>query len=358
MSKRCGAWICLFCLSLVSGGAQQNRLKQFEPAASVQVGGADHRITLDVVVTDKAGKAVPGLEQRDFTLLDNKHPQQILSFHAVDGGAAAAEPPVDVILVLDELNPPFAGVAVERTAVEKYLRRNSGQLPVPVSLAFLTDTGTVRRGPSRDGNALATVLNNEGAGQTRTRESPGSLENVRLVSIQALGRLIAGEIGRPGRKLMVWVSPGWPISSGVLVSEYQADLFDTAVALSDGLRTARVTLYHVNAWGVGEDRLRMIEYTPYLEGAKKPGQVEMGNLGLQVLAHQSGGLTLNANNDAEGQIAACIAEASSFYTLAFDGLAGKAPIEYHSLELKLDKPGLTTRTRTGYYARPEPARAH
>lgn len=66
MNTRCLAWLYLFCFSLSSGLAQQNR-----------------QITLDVVVTDKSGKPVAGLQQQDFTLLDNKEPNKILSFNAV-----------------------------------------------------------------------------------------------------------------------------------------------------------------------------------------------------------------------------------------------------------------------------------
>jgi hypothetical protein len=40
---------------------------------------------LDVLVTDISGRPVAGLEQKDFTLLDNKKPRPILSFRAVDG---------------------------------------------------------------------------------------------------------------------------------------------------------------------------------------------------------------------------------------------------------------------------------
>ena len=47
--------------------------------------GAD-RIFLDVIVTPKSGPPVSGLQRQDFTLLDNKVPQTITSFQAVDGG--------------------------------------------------------------------------------------------------------------------------------------------------------------------------------------------------------------------------------------------------------------------------------
>ena len=53
------------------------------------------------------------------------------------------------------------------------------------------------------------------------------------------------------------------------------------------------------------------------------------------------------------EIATCVADANTYYVLALDGLAGDGPNEYHALEVKLDKPGLTARTRSGYYAQPE-----
>ena len=48
-------------------------------------------IHLDVVVTEKSGAPVSGLQLEDFTLLDNNVPQTITSFEAVDGRQAHAE---------------------------------------------------------------------------------------------------------------------------------------------------------------------------------------------------------------------------------------------------------------------------
>lgn len=44
--------------------------------------GSD-KIYLDVVVTPKSGPPVTGLQQQDFTILDNKAPRPIISFRAV-----------------------------------------------------------------------------------------------------------------------------------------------------------------------------------------------------------------------------------------------------------------------------------
>src|SRR6201996_928091 len=58
---------------------------------------AEGQIKLDVLVTDDSGRPVAGLEQKDFELLDNKKPQPLLSFRALDGlvGAGPGEPPVE-----------------------------------------------------------------------------------------------------------------------------------------------------------------------------------------------------------------------------------------------------------------------
>jgi hypothetical protein len=98
--------------------------------------------------------------------------------------------------------------------------------------------------------------------------------------------------------------------------------------------------------------IRTVEYMGFSKGVKSARQTEYGHLALQVLATQSGGRVLNSSNDVAGEMATCVADASGFYVLSFDGLPGDGPNEYHALDIELDKPGLTARTRSGYYAQP------
>ena len=58
------------------------------------------KIYLDVVVTPRSGPPVTGLQQEDFTILDNNVPQTITSFEVVDGRQARG----DVVLVIDAVN--------------------------------------------------------------------------------------------------------------------------------------------------------------------------------------------------------------------------------------------------------------
>ena len=113
-----------------------------------------------------------------------------------------------------------------------------------------------------------------------------------------------------------------------------------------------ITLYNVDPWGSTEDELQRIAYEQFLKGAKNAGQAQLGSLGLQVLAYQSGGRILNGSNDVAGEIATCAMDGTAFYVLSFDALPGDGPNEYHELEIKIDKPKLTVRSPSGYYAQP------
>src|ERR1700722_1359935 len=104
--------------------------------------------SLDVVVTDKSGTPVSGLELKDFTVLDNNQPAKILSFHE-SGAGPQVDPPVEVILLIDKVNLDFKEVAFVRQEVEKFLGQNAGHLAQPVSLFVLTNQGLdVQQQPS------------------------------------------------------------------------------------------------------------------------------------------------------------------------------------------------------------------
>jgi VWFA-related protein len=301
---------------------------------------------------------VSGLQQRDFTLLDDKQPQTIVSFQAVDG-SSKADPPQQVILLVDAVNTSYQGVVFEREQLQKFLRQNGGQLPLPMSLLLLADkSAQIQPVPSRDGNALAASLDSNSIGLrsiTRSQGFYGGVERVQI-SLLALQKLASYEQTQPGRKLVIWLSPGWPMLSGPnvqLSAKAQQGLFNTIVSLSAALRAARVTLYSIDPLGMADaGSLRIVYYKSFLKGVSSPSKVQSGDLGLQVVAAQSGGQVLNSSNDLTSLIGSCLADAKSFYTLSFTSPPADGPNDYHSLQVKISKPGLTARTRTGYYAQP------
>ncbi len=337
----------LVLLSILSGAvlfAQQN----LPPT-----GSNASRINLDVVVTPKSGPPVANLEQQDFTVFDNKTLQHITSFQARDG----SHDPIHVIILVDAVNSTYQNIAWDRGEIGKFLRANGGHLSQPTSLALFTDTGTqVQQGFLTDGNELATALDNFAIGLRNVRRSSQWQASDRFqLSMNALNQLVEHEGSLPGRKMIFWVSPGWPLLSGPgihLDGKQQNQLFSNIVGLSTQLRQARITLYSVDPLGANEGVGRTFYYQDFLKGVGKPGQVSIGDLSLQVLATQTGGLALTSSNDIVSQLQKCYADTQAYYELSFDPPPADHRDEYHSLIVQVSKPGLTARTRTGYYAQP------
>ena len=343
--------------------------RQESPAASGQQGtppaqpaspsrqAAHGRMYLDVVVAPKSGVPVSGLEPQDFTLLDNKVPQTITSFEALGGSRA----PIEVILVMDTINTGYEHVAYERDQIDKFLRIDGGRLAHPTTLAIVTDTGSqMQEEFTNDGNELATVLDQQTVALRTIRRSAGfyGADERFQLSISALSRLVAHEAQRPGRKLIFWLSPGWPYLSGpeVLLEEKQErQIFSDIVGLSTGLQQGHITLYSIDPLGTEDVSGRTFYYEAFLKGVSKPSQAQLGNLALQVLATQSGGLVLYSSNDTSGLLQKCLADTQSYYEISFEPQVSRGPDEYHHLEIRLAKHGLTARTRQGYYAQPIPA---
>ncbi|NYF78197.1 VWA domain-containing protein [Granulicella arctica] len=324
------------------------------PAASHS---ADHRITLDVVVKDKAGNLISGLHQQDFAVLNDKKPQEIASFRAVSG--ATPNDPVKIILLVDEVNASFQSVAFGRDAIEKFLRQNGGQLSHPVSMIFFSDTDTqVLNGASRDGNALIAAFEQHVTKLRTLRRSAGfygAVDRFQL-SITNLNSIAVREQAEPGRKILIWISPGWPYLSGPhvnLSSNEQRRLFGSIVALNTSLRRAQIALYSIDPLGTADaGGFRTFYYESFLKGVALPKDAEAGNLSLQVIATQSGGRVLNSNNDVAALISSAAAEANSYYVLTIDSPPAEHPDEYHAIQVKIEQPGLIAQTRTGYYANP------
>ena len=331
------------------------------PGASVRP-AAPSTITLDVVARDHGGAPVSGLTQADFTLLDGGRPGAIESFKALTGmasGQAAAAPPVRVILLVDMVNTNFSNVAYERSEIDRFLRKEGGQLAEPTSLMLFTDTSVETMvDSSTDGTMLAQKLDGNDSALREIRRSAGfygAVERFQL-SVSTLLRIAAAEKGQPGRKLLVWLSPGWPLLSGPgvqLTTREQEGLFRTIVAVSAALREARITLYSIDPLGTADaGTLRTVYYKTFLKGVTEPKHVDAGDLGLEVLAVQSGGRALSSNNNLSGLIDECYRDARAYYELTFRPSPAEHADEYRSIAVRTERPQVTTQTRTGYYMQP------
>lgn len=318
------------------------------------------QMMLDVRVADKSGQPVQGLQQTDFTLLDNNHPQNIVSFAEIGAKAPAAgspTPPVEVFIVVDAVNVPFTAVSYERNEIHNFLLQNGGQLSYLSTLLVFTGEGMkVVKTATRDGNALAEAWDQFQTGLREFNRSQGAYgaEDRFNRSLNAFHSLLGSVSANPGRKLLIWLSPGWPLLSGPRLefsSQIYQQLFSMIVSDSDGIARADVTVYSVDPLGMADAGTNSY-YKEFLKGVKTPSQSVPGDLALQVLAVQSGGSVASATNNLAPAITSFVAEADAYYILSFNTEPSEKPNEYHSLVIKIDKPGAVARTRTTYYAQP------
>src|SRR6201998_1085546 len=319
---------------------------------------SEGKIKLDVVVDDSAGKPVLGLQPWDLKILDNSQPRKVMSFRAFNDLEVKPDPPVEVVLVIDMVNLPFQEVAFTRGEIQRFLKENDGHLKQPVTLLLLRDVGMqVQPRPSVDGNALLSVVS-QIKGGVRTVDSAmggeGLLERFQLCAHE-MGSIAENEARKPGRKLLIWVGPGWPMLNrpelGYYSEKHQRRYFDGIVELSTKLREARMVVYSV-APAEGANTTSSIRYQDYLKGVKSPRESDAGDLALKVLVTQSGGKGFGPDNDLASQIERCITETNDFYRISFDPPAAEHADEYHDLKVTVDKPGVMVRTNSGYYNQP------
>ena len=359
--------LALACFLCLGADAQQGAAPaesqgppQVLPPVQTHVPGQEpvaqtHQIQLDVVVTDKSEKPVYGLKQEEFTLLDENRPVKIGAFEALGGGEDGTKPPVQIVLVIDAINLNFRWATLSRDAVIKFLRENGGRLAYPVSVMWMRDTGVETEGaPTTDGNALANQVESRGAQLRVLTSTTGTWVAIQRfqASLQLLGNMMSALSKKPGRKLVIWAGPGWPLLGPLSVSateKGQQSLFRTIVDLNTQLREGQIALYGMM---MGVTSTFADQYEDYLKGVHKPSEVVPNDLNFKVLAVQSGGRVLEPANELETEIERCARDAEGYYRIWFTAPPAGVPDEYHGLKLKVDKTGLTVRTSTGYYNQP------
>src|SRR5579872_2090389 len=351
-------------LTLVCASQEMQRAAQVAgkpPAPWVARDRAEGLIQLDVVVTDAAGKPVSDLERSDFSLLENDRLQTVLSFQAFNGAGTESEPPVRVMLLIDTVEMPTELANEERNSVEGYLRKNGGHMDHPISVFLLTDSGLwTLAHPAQDGNALAREIERNDLALVRHNRgwqmAPGTMGDAKdpasESALKALGQIATDERTRPGRKLLLWIGPGWGIGSGAYAEAKQGSKsspFDAAWWFSTLMREAHLALY---SFTVGETDPHALLYKAYLAGVTSPKKASFMNVYRKVLAVQSGGRVMDDSLELVKEIESCVRDAGPFYRISFDPFSADHPNEYHDLKVVVNRPGITARTNTGYYDQP------
>lgn len=348
----CGLLVLFFCASgpLTFG---QDMSGQTIPRADQ----ANRVIALNVQVIDKTGAPVRGLQPQDFSLLINGKPEKFVSVEAIDHAGSGPTQPVEVLLVVDTVNTGFSNIADVKLQVKRFLSENAGRLAYPLELAVVTDSGvTLQKGFSQDGNALTSIFDQYKIGLTYRPAGFYGAQQLFNYSFAPMMSMAQYASKIPGRKLMIWISPGWPELAAPhyeLYGKGQQQVFRWIVDASNALRKANVTVYDVDPRGaLAAGTNRISYYKHFLRPVTEVKQAQAGNLALQVIAVQSGGEVFAGTNELSALIDECLKDADSYYVLAFTPPPATHADEYQSVTVNVSRPGALVRTRMGYYDQP------
>ncbi len=150
----------------------------------------------------------------------------------------------------------------------------------------------------------------------------------------------------PGRKNLIWVSGSFPISIGFDTPRQPGDTRDQIHFTPElqraykALNNANLAVYPVDARGLV---------------ASAPGTMNMNSFyssvgTMQDLASHTGGQTFYNTNDLARVMRAAVDDSDANYTLGFYPQQIRWDGKYHTLTVKVDKPGVHLRYRRGYFA--------
>jgi VWFA-related protein len=140
----------------------------------------------------------------------------------------------------------------------------------------------------------------------------------------------------PGRKSLVWISQGFPLTSQ-LEASYVDDVRDT----SRRLASQDVAVYPVEAGGLRASR----------ENPTMSGRIEGTS---EVMASITGGRATRNNNDLTLGLAAAAQDGRGAYSVGFYAPANPDN-RWHEVKVKVSRPGVIVRHRQGYFAASVPA---
>ncbi|HEY6137122.1 MAG TPA: VWA domain-containing protein [Thermoanaerobaculia bacterium] len=263
-------------------------------AAAAEDAGA---VELQVSVVDAAGAPVGDLGRSDFTVADNAAPQTITAFQD------AEKLPIAIGLLIDHSVGMEKRMATVKKASTEFLKR----------VVRVGDRAFVG-GFALDPQKVAPFVSEPAALEAQVDSIPKPKGYTSLYDAVATG--LYRFRGLPGRKAMIVVTDGGDISTRVTYDE-----------LVTYARAARVPLYFI---GVGMSGL--------------PG---FGGGSMRSLAAETGGnVWFIRNEKALGETYAQLEkELRAQYVIGYRTEPAKG---YRTVEVKVDRPGLTARTMRGY----------
>jgi VWFA-related protein len=374
-------------------------------------------VNLDVFVTDKKGKPVTGLRKEDFEVLEDGKPVEISNFYAESRGTAPAaavpagpgqaapERPVSqrlrLVVFVDDVNLAQANRMRILQNVGRFLHselkpgdevmlvRYDQRLDIrrqftPDLQRVDADLEAILKLPTdvrKYQQSLASALQSVDFARLGGERTPGgdpygsevegqvaawAGEESLMVqgALDALDSVVSWLAGVPGRKAVLYVSDGLPLTPGLdlftvyssaaqspsaakRMSEMSAQKFDLTTRFRQVTSHAsrnRVAFYPIEAYGTRESAGAGSLFDSVSLATRQNG--------LRFLAEDTGGQALLNASDVPGALARMSQDFETYYSIGYQPRRQGDEAE-HKIEVRARPRGLQVRTRQWYRDKPE-----
>ena len=332
-------------------------------------------VVLDVVVTDRKGNFVGGLTRDDFTVLEDKAKQRVVSFqtpamHAIPAGAPEVHSTADLekignapvtIVVLDELNTQFADMAYARGSLEKWLEAQPAVLRQPTVMLVASDEKfAVLHDFTQDRAALQLALKQHFPSYPFRMSKGGAIgpdAGERMaISLGTLMQIAEASSGTPGRKNVIWVGVGFPqLLLDDVSGSKEDEITKAAVRATDAMLKARVTLNVIDPTAMADSSLDMnnpenVSLGDLQSSLGPTSTTTSGILNFDTFAPATGGKLYAGRNDIGNEVEQAVDNGANFYTLSYSPSNHKDDAaKFRNISIVMRDPNLVATTRTGYF---------
>jgi VWFA-related protein len=380
-------------------------------------------VQLSVIVQNRKGEPITGLKKEDFTILDQGKPQTVALFSNEGAPPPAGAPPRPLplnvftnrldqkgqepgavtVILFDSLNTSVLDQSYVRNQILLFLKTLKPQ--DHVAIYGLTTQLVVLHEFTQDASALVAAVKQFRPLEMQAYDAShpadidlvslgadpqwarleAALNNVndeisqqrtidRVAATTAAFEAIADHVAAiPGRKSLIWISGGFPISIGVgLVGAPDRDTiqFDTSngrtgsraaggkgtvSGATQALNRVNMAIYPVDAKGVEIDS----GMSPGMRGGSSSLNAAAFYMrqethdSLNLLADRTGGIAYIGNNDIREAMRRAFDDGRYAYTIGFYPNLAVWDGKFRKIKIRVNAPGARLRYRQGYYAFPD-----
>jgi VWFA-related protein len=396
------ASILILAATLLHSPAQTPPAQPSTPTLSIYT----RVVEVDINVTGADGKPVHGLTQADFTVTQDGQPISPRSFREhrpedpadLSAAAAAAKPALPpntftnggapetvrplYVLLLDSLDTPVMTQSIVQKAMIDFVAKLPAGTRVAVFSLSSIGKLSVVQGFTSDPDLLKKAIKShkfdlaipplEDAGQDSSNDNEAIQQNpnpskASLLKPQqpvidqniecnhaadraeytfsAMMQIARYLSGMPGRKNIIWYTGAFPLRMKNKQGDY---CYDEAQAI----RTSNGMLEHSHAFVYPIDPRAMDAQAKYGPDSHLSRVQTVEHNVMEDIASETGGKAVYTTNDLTAAAEQVIEAGSNYYTIDYTPTNTVMDTRAHTIDVKVDKPGLTLLYRHGFHANP------